>query len=180
MDIREIIAKMGGLKSMASELGVSEQEAETGAAALTPAILGGIEKQATPGGTGGLSELLNKLGGGALLDNVVSQEPTDVSRGNGVLASIFGSKDVSRAVAQDASTKSGLDPSMLKKMLPIVAMMVAGYMAKQNGVSRDRRGQAGGGLGGMLGKLTGGLGGMLAGGGGGGNALEDVLRKMGR
>lgn len=66
-------------------------------------------------------------------------------------------------------------------MLPIVAMMVAGYMAKQNGASRDRRGPSGGGLGGMLGKLTGGLGGMLAGGGGGGgNALEDVLRKMGR
>jgi hypothetical protein len=181
MDISELLAKMGGLKSLAGELGVSEQEAATGAAALAPAILGGFERQAAPGGGGGLSELLGKLGGGDLLDNVVSPQPTDVGRGNNVLASIFGSKDVSRAVAQDASAKSGLDPATLKKMLPIVAMMVAGYMAKQKGTPDDGPG-SGGGLGGMLGKLTGGLGGLggLLGGGGGSNALEDVLRKMGR
>jgi hypothetical protein len=184
MDIGEMITKMGGLKSMAAELGVSEQQAATGAAALVPAILGGFKKQAAPTGLGGLSDLLGKLGGGELLDNVVSPQPTDVSRGNGVLASIFGSKDVSRAVAQDAGAKSGLDPAMLKKMLPIVAMMVAGYMAKQKGASNDRP-ASGAGLGGLLGKLTGGGGGLgglgaLLGAGGGGNALEDVLRKMGR
>lgn len=33
MDFRELITKMGGLRSMASELGVSEQEAESGAVA---------------------------------------------------------------------------------------------------------------------------------------------------
>ncbi len=153
MDVREMLTQMGGLKSMARELGVSEQEATTGAAALAPAILDGFEKKAVPTGLGGLSELLSKLGGGDLLDNVVSAEPTDVSRGNGVLASIFGSKDGSRAVAADAATKSGLDTTMLKKMLPIVAMMVAGYLAKQKGASRDRRGPSSGGLGGILGKL---------------------------
>lgn len=118
---------------MARELGVSEEEAATGVAALTSAILGGFERPAAPSGSGGLSALLGRLGGGDLLDNVLSPEPTDVNRGNGVLASIFGSKDVSRSVAQDASAKSGLAPAMLKKMLPIVAMMVAGYMAKQRG-----------------------------------------------
>ena len=74
---------------------------------------------------------------------------------------------------------------MPRILLPIVAMMVAGYMAKQKGASNDGP-AAGGGLGGLLGKLTsgggGGLGGLgaLLGAGGGGNALEDVLRKMGR
>jgi len=47
-----------------------------------------------------------------------------------VLGSIFGSKDVSRAVAQNAASRSGLDAGLLKKMLPMLAMMVAGFMAK--------------------------------------------------
>ncbi len=37
---------MGGLQSMARELGVSEAQAASGAAALAPAILGGFKKQA--------------------------------------------------------------------------------------------------------------------------------------
>ena len=37
---------MGGLKSMAKELGVSEDQAASGAEALAPAILGGFKKQA--------------------------------------------------------------------------------------------------------------------------------------
>ena len=46
MQITDILAQMGGLKSMANELGISEGEARTGAAALIPAILGGLKKQA--------------------------------------------------------------------------------------------------------------------------------------
>ena len=118
MDISEMIAKMGGLKPMASELGVSEQEAATGADALAPAILGGFERQSAPADAD--------------------------AGGNGVLASIFGSKDVSRAVAQDASTRTGLNTATLKKMLPLVAMMVASYMAKHRGAANERPGLSGG------------------------------------
>jgi hypothetical protein len=35
---------------------------------------------------------------------VLAPKPTDVTRGDEVLARIFGSKDVSRTVAQDASS----------------------------------------------------------------------------
>jgi hypothetical protein len=133
MDIREMLANTGGLRQIASELGLSEQDAATGAEALTPAILDGFERAAPPEDAGGLSALLNRLGGGDLLDNVTSPQPTDVNRGNGVLASIFGSKDVSRGVAREASGRTGLDTSVLKKMLPMVAMMVAGRMSKGGG-----------------------------------------------
>ena len=107
-----------------------------------PAILGGFKKQAQaqPTGLEGLGGLLGQLGGGGLLDDVLSPQPTDVSRGNDVLGQIFGSKDVSRTVAQNAASQSGLDPALLKKMLPMLAMLVAGYMAKQQGARR--RGQA--------------------------------------
>jgi hypothetical protein len=135
MQITEILGSNSGVQNMARELGVSEAEAQSGAAALLPAILGGFKKQQ------GLEGLLGKLGGGSLLDNVLSPQPTDVGRGNNVLGEIFGSKDVSRTVAQDAASQTGLQPSLLKKMLPIVAMAAAGYMAKKRG-----------GLGGMLGR----------------------------
>ena len=151
MQITDILAQMGGLQSMAQELGVSETQAASGAAALVPAILGGFKKQAQsqPTGLEGLGGLLGQLGGGGLLDDVLAPQPTNVGRGNDVLGQIFGSKDVSRTVAQNAASQSGLDLSLLKKMLPMLAMLVAGYMAKQRGADDTAQpSQAAGGLGG--------------------------------
>lgn len=193
MQISDLLAQMGGLQSLAQELGVSETQAESGAAALLPAILGGFKKQAQsqPQGVAGLGGLLQQLGGGSLLDNVLAPQPTDVSRGNDVLGQIFGSKEVSRAVAQNASSQSGLDPGLLKKMLPMLAMLVTGYMAKQGGqAAATQSAPTGGGLGGMLGSL---LGAQSSSGGrgasglasmldlnGDGNPLDDVLRLVGK
>lgn len=203
MQITDILAQMGGLKSIAGELGLSETQAASGAAALVPAILGGFKKQAQahPTGLEGLGGLLGQLGGGGLLDNVLGQHPTDVSLGNNVLGQIFGSKEVSRTVAQHAASQSGLAPAVLKKMLPMLAMLVAGYMAKQHGAATAAQPSppAGGGveaglasLGGMLGGLFGsGVSGSTPGGtlsslasmldlNGNGNPLDDILGMGGR
>jgi hypothetical protein len=64
MQLTDILAQMGGLQSMARELGVSENQAASGAAALLPAILGGFKKQAQPTGVEGLGDLLGGLLGG--------------------------------------------------------------------------------------------------------------------
>ena len=186
MQLNDLLAQTGGLSSMARELGISEQQVQAGAAALLPAILGGFAKQAQPAGAGGLGDLLGQLGGGGLLDNLVSPEPTDIGRGNQVLGNIFGSKDVSRTVAQHAAAQSGLEPSLLRKMLPMLAMLAVGYMARRHGQARNapKTGTTpangnfpsptdantptnGGGLGG-LGDILGGLLGGGAGGRGGG------------
>jgi hypothetical protein len=195
MEIKDIISQLGGIQSIARELGISEQQAASGVATLGPAILGGFKKQAQtqPSGVEGLGGLLVQLGGGSLLDNVLGSQPTDVNRGNDILSQIFGSKDVSRAVAQDAASKSGLDPNVLKKMLPMLAMVIAGYMAKQPqvgaGQAGAQRAPAGGGLGGLLksmfgqsrgdGTPTGGLASMLDL-DGDGNPLDDILRMVGK
>lgn len=192
MQISDLLAQMGGIQSVAKELGVSETQAESGAAALLPALLGGLKKQAQsqPQGVAGLGGLLEQLGGGSLLDNVLAPQPTDVSRGNDVLGQIFGSKEVSRAVAQNASSQSGLDPGLLKKMLPMLAMLVTGFMAKQGGqAAAAQAAPTGGGLGGLLGNLLGAQssGGRGASGlasmldlNGDGNPLDDVLRMVGK
>jgi hypothetical protein len=198
MQILDVIARMGGLQSMARELGVSEAQAASGAEALVPAILGGFKRQAQaqPDGIEGLGGMLGQLGGGGLLDQVLSSQQTDLGGGNAVLGRIFGSKDVSRTVAQDAAVRTGLDPGVLKKMLPMLAMLIAGYMARQGAdtTSPDRP-DTGGGLGGVLGGLVGGL---MGGGSAGppgprgsglasmldlngdGNALDDILRMAGK
>jgi hypothetical protein len=195
MQLTDILAQAGGLQSIARELGISEGQAASGAEALLPAILGGFKKQAKaqPTGLEGLGALVNSLGGGSLLDDVLSPQATNVGRGNDVLGQIFGSKDVSRAVAQTASAQSGLNPDLLKKMLPMLAMLVAGYMG--SGGRGAAAAPRGGGLGDLLGGLMGGAGGgaarAQAGPGGGGlasmldldgdgNPLDDILRLAGK
>jgi len=194
MQINDILAETGGLQSIARELGISESQVASGAAALSPALLGGFKKQVQshPDGLAGLGGLLSQLGGSGLLDELLGPHPTDVSQGNGVLGQIFGSKDVSRTVSQDAAAKTGLDTGILKKMLPMLAMLVAGYIANQHrGATQGS--PAGGGLGGLLGGM---LGGRAAGAGsaapgagglasildlnGDGNSLDDILRMAGK
>jgi hypothetical protein len=198
MQLTDILGQIGGLQSIARELGVSESQAANGADALLPAILGGFKKQAQeqPAGLDGLGGVLGQLGGGNLLDDVLSDQPTNVDRGNDVLGQIFGSRDVSRAVAQNAASQSGLDSGLLKKMLPMVAMLVTGYVAKQRGAGDAASAAPGaGGLGGLLGSV---LGGQAAGAGsptggaglsglasmldmnGDGNPLDDIMRMVGR
>lgn len=191
MQITDILTQMGGLKSMAQELGVSEADAASGANALIPAILGGIKKQtqAQSPAAGGLAGLLGQLGGSGLLDNVLSSTPTDVNRGNDVLGQLFGSKDVSRTIAQNAASQSELSPDLLKKMLPMLAMLVTGLMAKSGSSGAAPAPQMGGGLDQMLGGMLGGnqptenaLGGLssLLDMNGDGNALDDVMRMAGK
>ena len=151
----------GSLHRAAERLGMSQP------AAAPQAELGG-------GGLGGLIGSLTGLGGGGLLDNAVSDQPTDVSKGNDILGQIFGSKDRSREVAADAATQSGVEPSLLKKMLPILAMIAAGYVMKQAG--------QGGGLGGALGGILGGNQPANAGAaaGGQGGILDDLIGAAGK
>lgn len=188
MNIMDMLQQSGGIGTMAKELGVNESVAQAGAAALLPAILGGFKKttQAQPGGLDGLGGLLGQLGGGGLLDSVLGSQPTPVEQGNEVLGQIFGSKEVSRTVAAGAEQQTGISSDLLKKMLPVVAMMVTGYMAKQ---STDSAGN-GGGLGGLLGGLLGGGNNASSGSMGGlgslldlngdGNPLDDIIGMAGK
>lgn len=187
MQITDILSQTGGLQAISRELGISEADAARGAAALAPAILGGFKKQAQaqPSGLQGLGGLLGQLGGASLLENVLSPQPTQVERGNDVLGQIFGAKDVSRTVAANASSQTGLDSGILKRMLPMLAMMVAGYMARGGGASGQT--SSAGGLGGLVGGLLGGSGAGSSGAGGlgsmldmdgDGNPLDDILNMV--
>ncbi len=159
MNFDQMLQQTNAIDSLSKELGIDASTAKAGATVLMPAILSGLQnpvasggaQSAIGGGGGGLGGLLGTiagLGGGGLLDNVTSEQPTDVGKGNEILGQIFGSKDGSRAVAASAAAQSGVEPSLLKKMLPMLAMIAAGYVMK--------RAQGEGGLGGALGSVLGG------------------------
>lgn len=186
----EALGGPAGIAAMARELGVDQGMVEKGAAALLPAVLGGFKQQAAaqPDGLAGLVGMLGQMGGGSLLDAVLGSQPTPVDQGNAVLGQIFGSKDVSRTVAQQAAGQTGIGVDLLKQMLPMVAMAAAGFMAKQASAS-----PAGGGGGGLIGSVVSALtgGGQQPAGGlgavanlldmdGDGNPLNDILRMVGR
>lgn len=198
MDMMDMLRASGGLDAIANQLGIPPAMAEAGAGALLPAVVGGFQKQsdAAGGGEGGLGSLigmLGGLGGAGLADNVLGPQDTDVNKGNDILGQIFGSKDVSRTVAGHASGQTGIDPAILKKMLPILAMLVGGYLSSRGG-GQQTQGGAGGILGSILGSVLGGGqqaapasgGGMLGGLGslidlnGDGNPLDDIIGMAGK
>ena len=187
MDIGSILAQAGGVGAIARQLGVDESTVESGVGALLPHVENGIQQQGLPGavedeapavapeaqdsglggvlggmlGGGGLGGLLGGLmggggvaaaGGGGILGSLVSG-----GVGNEILGHIFGSKDVSRDVAAQASQQSGVDTSVLKKLLPIVAGAVAMHYFTNRGQGAAPAGAETGG--GILGSILGGLGG---------------------
>lgn len=199
MNMMDMLRASGGLDAIAGQLGIPPEMAAAGAGALLPAIVGGFQKQsdAGGGGAGGLGSLigmLGGLGGAGLADNVLGPQETEVAKGNDILGQIFGSKDVSRTVAGHAAGQTGLDPELLKKMLPILAMLVGGYLSSRGGAQGEGQGGAGGMLGSILGSMLGGGqqaapasgGGMLGGLGSlidmnhDGNPLDDIIGMAGK
>ena len=178
MDIRSLLNQAGGASAIAQQLGVDESAVERGASALVPHVANGVETQGLPpadagvadpaegGGLGGmLGGLLGgSLGGGGLMGagagtGGILGSLVGAGLGNQILGHIFGSKDTSREVATKASQESGVDPSVLKKLLPIVAGAVAMYYMsrrRQGGATADAgspSGGAGAPEGGILGSL---------------------------
>lgn len=181
MGVSDSIAQTPEFQAFASRFGLTHDQAAGAADALMPAIMGGVKKQLSNGGIGGLLGLLGGARDTAALD---------AERGNAALGRIFGSKDVSRAVAQNASEQTGLDASLLKQMLPVLVSLLMAYVARQGG-GQPGQSSAQGGLGALVGGLLGGgassqegsplsrLAGMLDA-NGDGNALDDILRMAGK
>lgn len=161
---------MGALQNFALQNSLSNDQLMSAIQALTPAIASGVRaRTASPEGFASLMNMMNTgrhelfLDDGDLLGSASSQ-----TVGNEILGQIFGSKDVSRGVAQYAAQTSGISSTILKSLLPIIASMVMG------GLTRQSRGS---GMGDLLGQILGG-GGMPGGGTSPSGGLGDILGDM--
>lgn len=160
MNLSQGLRESGAIDSIARELNVDPATAQNAASALLPAILAGVGRSeigALGAGGGGLADVLGGNLGGGLLDSVLGAHPTPSQPGNDILGQIFGSKDVSRGVAEEVSGSTGLPTDLLKKMLPMLAMAVVGYMMKSHAGGKATGSATGGSGGGMLGGALGGI-----------------------
>ncbi len=161
------------LSAIGQQFGLTEEQTRAAFDALTPVVASGVRRSAQS--PNGLQDILNSaLNGG----HGVSLDTAQAS-GNDVLGQIFGSKDVSRGVAQQLSATSGIGAAVLKQLLPIVASIVMGQVAKKMGGSSAPSSSGGGGLGDILGEILGGgqqQAPQSSGPGGGfGDILKDIL-----
>lgn len=144
--LRTILEAQGGntVNQIANQFGLDGNQANSALAQLVPMLAGGVKKNVQKGGLDSLISALNAGKHSQYLEEPSQLENSStVSDGNAILGHLLGSKDVSRQVAGHAAKNTGIDSSILKKMLPIVATMVMGGMSKQSG--------AGGVLGALLG-----------------------------
>ncbi len=185
------------LSAIGRQFGLNEEQTRAALDALAPVVAAGVRKNAQS--PSGLQDIFKSvLTGGD--DNALS-DPDAVAferarpRGDDILGQIFGGKEVSRGVTQQLSATSGIGAAILKKLLPIVATMVLGKLAKgMTGGAQASPG--GGGLGDILKDILGGGGGgsmpapqqrapqpmpspqQQPRSGGSGNPLEDILNDI--
>lgn len=167
MDLIDILSgsQNRSLAAAGAQFGLSEEQTRAAFEALAPVIASGLRRNTAS--DGGLSALVNALGQGS--HGRYLDDPQAVSfenargEGNAILGHIFGTPDVSRGMAMQAAQNTGIGGDILKKMLPIIATMVLGGLAKSmfGGRSAGPAPQAPqprteGGLGDILGDILGG------------------------
>ena len=168
MNLTDILESAGGSESinrLAGTLGLDRAQASKLIGALSPALLKGVQQQTQSSeGRAGLERAITSGKHQRYLDEPdrVADEETRQD-GNNILGHLFGSKDVSRKVASRAAEDTGIDASLIKKALPIVAGLALGAMSK--------KAKSDGGSGG-LGALAG-----LLGSAGADSGVADLLEK---
>lgn len=120
---------------LASQFGLSSDQVGSALKQIVPALGAGLQENTQS--PDGIASLMGALSGGdhatVLDDTTRLADESTVTRGNGILGHLLGSKDASRAVADAASTESGVDAGTLRKMLPVVSSMLMGVLAKKAG-----------------------------------------------
>jgi len=192
-----------GMDALAKQFGLSPSQTQSAVEALMPAFSNAFRQNAAdPYGLGGL---LTALASGQhakyAQDATKAFSPQGLAEGKGILGHLFGSKDLSRAVAAQASQATGIGQDILKQMLPAIASMLMGSLFKQTNtqmqagtfgasnplgeiIEQMMRGGGGGRaapqqsdnpLGDILGQI---LGGGQGGQSGGNNPLGDILGQV--
>jgi hypothetical protein len=120
------------VRQLGAQFGLPEDQATAAIGSLVPALAVGLQRNTAS--AGGLASLMNALASGGHQQYVELPaslaRPEAVSDGNGILGHVFGSKEVSRQVAARAAVQTGIGEDVLKRMLPMVATLMMGALAR--------------------------------------------------
>jgi len=121
------------MEAMAKQFGLAQEQVQQAMAALMPAFSTGLKRSVT--NPYDFTSLMTAASSGNYAqyfeDLTKAFSPKGIADGNNVLALIFGSKDVSRAVAAQAEQMSGIGQEIYKQMMPVVANTMMGGFFKQ-------------------------------------------------
>lgn len=154
-----ILSQQNGaaVRQIESQFGLETEQTRSALAALVPALAVGLRRNAQS--ADGLQGLLSALSTGGheqyVEDPTTLELPETIEDGNGILSHIFGNKDVSRQVAKRAAVQTGLGADLLKRMLPMVATLVMGTLARRTSQADAQGMPASGGAGGLMGLIGG-------------------------
>lgn len=136
MNLFEILANAqggNGIETLSRQFNLSPQQTQEAIDALLPAFSQGLKQNAAA--PAGLDSFLSALSSGQHAryfdDASAAFSQQGMSEGNGILGHLFGSKDVSRAVTEQAAQATGIGQQVLKQMLPAIATMLMGGMFTQ-------------------------------------------------
>jgi hypothetical protein len=124
----------GGMEALARQFNLSQEQAQAAVEALLPAFSQGLKRNTSdPYGVGAFLSGLSSGQHARYFDDAADAfSPQGTADGNDILGQLFGSKDLSRAVAAQASQATGIGQQVLQQMLPAVAAMIMGGLFKQS------------------------------------------------
>jgi hypothetical protein len=169
MTLAEIMQSAQGgnaMTNLANQFGLAPAQAQQAVQAVLPAISLGLQQQAQT--IDGWQNILSTLGqsqnSAAFIDSDGDGIPDHLEQeGHAALGNLFGTQQMTQAVANQAAQFAGIPANLMQQMMPAIAAMVMGGLLK---------GATNHGLGGLIGQMmqggmqqagNGGLGGMLGG-----------------
>ncbi len=122
------------IDALSRQFNLSQQQTVAALEALMPAFSQGLQRNAAdPMGFGAFVQALSTGQNVNYFDNPQAAfNPSGIADGNYILGQLFGSKDLSRAVADHAANAAGVGADTLKQMLPVVASMMMGGLYKKS------------------------------------------------
>jgi hypothetical protein len=121
------------MEAMAKQFGLAQEQMTEAVEALIPAFSTGLKR--TAANPYDFSALMAAISSGNYAkyfeDTAKAFSPQGVADGNAILAQIFGSKEVSRAIAAQAAQISGIGQDVYQQMMPAVANAMIGGLFMQ-------------------------------------------------
>ncbi|WP_117190868.1 DUF937 domain-containing protein [Rhizobium terrae] len=122
-----------GMEAIAKQFNLAQEQATQAMAALMPAFSSGLKR--TSANPYDLTQLMGSMFSGSYAkyfeDMTKAFTPQGMADGNAVLEKLFGSKEVSRAIAAQAEQFTGIGQEVFKKMMPVMADTLMGGLFKQ-------------------------------------------------
>lgn len=137
----------GGVDNLARSIGAQPEQVNSALDVIVPRLSAALERNTLS--RGGLADLVEAIGDGH--HEAYLKRPELLGSGamradgDAILGHILGSRESSRSLASRAAATSGISESILRQLLPIIAALMMGGLAKA----------AKGGLGDILNKIPG-------------------------